>query len=179
MSGLMLYILLPPHHEFPEAINPAVMITSTTTPLWWSLAKTWDHCVKQAYGCHSGWNQLPCITRPNGKPKRLGLGLPSKKGETPSWWLELQSLSLGQLSDAQVWEVAKKQALGLGFLQPGSPIWVSGTCHLAWVVLGVRTSYQNARSRVPGSSRRWGERRLWHWLRYCNTASSSLGILLV
>ena len=36
----------------------------------------------------------------------------AEKGELPSWWLELQSLGPGQLSDFQVQELAKRQAVG-------------------------------------------------------------------
>ena len=36
----------------------------------------------------------------------------AKRGKTPSWWSELQSFSPGQLSDAQVQELTKKQAVG-------------------------------------------------------------------
>ena len=105
MSGLMLHIHLPPWSWVPWG-DPAMVITSVLTPLWEEPRQKPIPLCQTSLWLLAGWNQTLHITRPNGKPHRLGLSLP------PSWWPELQSIDPGQLCDAQVQELAKKQAVG-------------------------------------------------------------------
>ena len=62
----------------------------------------------------AGWatTRHSASVNPMGKPIDWVQAYLARKGEPPSWWMEIKSLSPGQLSDAQVQELAKRQAVG-------------------------------------------------------------------
>ena len=140
---------------------------TSTTPLSKPMATGWART-----RCSASLDQMGC-------PIDWAWAYLAKRVESTSWWPELQSLSPGQISDVQVQELAKIRLWVLGCQQPRTTKQAGGLPHLAWAFSDDETSYQNASSRVPGTSRRWGRSRPWHWLRPYSTVLSGQGLLLV